>query len=259
MGGFEIRGVYKAYVNSKGDTAKIVLQDVNLTVRENEFLCILGPSGCGKTTLLNLMAGFEFPLKGEVLFNGQKVEGPGMDRGVIFQEFSLMPWINVQKNVEFGVNRKKYEDQKQRTRISMEYLELVGLKDVANSRPSSLSGGMKQRVAIARTLAMEPEALLMDEPFCNLDEQTKKRLDGELIRLWQAKRITVVFVTHSIDEALTLGTRILLMSESPGRFVRTWDIPAGMDRNPDSDQFLRLRSEIYDALVNRNESKEVET
>ncbi len=249
MGVFDIKGVYKAYVNSKGDKAKIVLQDVNLTVNENEFLCILGPSGCGKTTLLNMMAGFEFPLKGEVLFKGKKVEGPGSDRGVIFQEYSLMPWTDVQKNVAFGINRKKY-NEKERMALALEYLDLVGLRDVAKNRPNSLSGGMKQRVAIARTLAMEPDALLMDEPFCSLDEQTKKHMDAEILRLWNANKTTVVFITHSIDEALSLGTRIVLMSRSPGKFVKSWELPADMDRNHNSDQYLRLRDEIYDALIN---------
>ncbi len=249
MGVFDINGVYKAYVNSKGDKAKIVLQDVNLTVNENEFLCILGPSGCGKTTLLNMMAGFEFPLKGEVLFNGKKVDGPGTDRGVIFQEYSLMPWTDVQRNVAFGIDRERYNG-KERMELALKYLDLVGLRDVAKSRPNSLSGGMKQRVAIARTLAMEPDALLMDEPFCNLDEQTKKHMDAEILRLWNANKTTVVFITHSIDEALSLGTRIMLMSSSPGRFIRSWELPVDMDRDHNSDQYMRLRDEIYGALVN---------
>lgn len=249
MGSFEIRNVYKTYLNTAGNLAKVVLQDINLDVHENEFLCILGPSGCGKTTLLNMMAGFEFPLKGEVLFNGGRVEGPGRERAVIFQEFSLMPWTSVLKNVAFAIDRREHTE-KERLEMAMGHLEMAGLKDVASQRPGALSGGMKQRVAIARSLAMEPEVLLMDEPFSHLDEQTKKLMDSEILRIWRSRETTVVFITHSIDEALSLGTRIVMMSKPPGRIVRAWDLPRDEDRDPASEYYLDLKREVHEALMN---------
>ena len=167
---------------------------------------------------------------------------------MMFQEYSLMPWATVQRNVVFAMDRKKYSE-KERMAMALDYLDMVGLKEYANSRPPSLSGGMKQRVAIARTLAMEPESMLMDEPFCNLDEQTKKHLDDEILRIWKSHKTTVVFITHSIDEALALGTRIVIMSKSPGTIKRDIQINEDMDRNPDSDQYLSLRAEIRRTLM----------
>ena len=249
---FEIKSVYKSYTNLKGNQARIVLHDINLTIEENEFLCILGPSGCGKTTLLNLLAGFEKPLKGEILFKGRPVTQPGPERAVMFQEFSLMPWATVQRNVVFAMNRKKYSE-KERMAMALDYLDMVGLREFANSRPPSLSGGMKQRVAIARTVSMQPESMLMDEPFCNLDEQTKKHLDDEILRIWKSHRTTVVFITHSIDEALALGTRIIIMTGTPGSIKRDIHIPEGMDRDPDSKDYIALRSEIRSALMDNNQ------
>jgi len=240
----DIKNVFKVYYNQKGDTGRVVLRDVSLGVEENEFVCIIGPSGCGKTTLLNLIAGFEKPLRGHVLYKGEEIRGPSSERGVVFQEYSLMPWTNVRKNVEFVIDKKV--PQKEKTETAMKYLDLVGLSGFADQRPNLLSGGMKQRVAIARTLAMEPEVLLMDEPFSSLDEQTKKRLDEEILDIWKKEKRTVVFITHSIDEALLLSTRIILMSASPGRIVREWRIAQDESDNPIDK--IALKDEIMGEL-----------
>lgn len=242
----DAKNIYKTYFNHKGDKARIVLKDVSISIKENEFVCIIGPSGCGKTTLLNLMAGFEKPLRGEMLYRGEAVHGPSSERAVVFQEYSLLPWMDVQKNVEFSIDRKRY-DSKERTEIADRYIRLVGLSDFKEQRPNLLSGGMKQRVAIARTLAMEPDVLLMDEPFSSLDEQTKKHLDQELIRIWRKEKKTVVFITHSIDEALLLGTRIILMTSSPGRISREWHLDFD-DRDPASEKMVQLKKDIMDEL-----------
>jgi len=246
MNVFEIKGVYKSYLNAKNTQARIALRNINLNIRENEFVCIIGPSGCGKTTLLNLMAGFEEPLKGEVLFKGGPVDGAGPDRGVVFQEYSLMPWTNVLKNVEFGIDRKKYDKEK-RVEIARHFIDMVGLSEFINHRPNLLSGGMKQRVAIARVLAMGAEVLLMDEPFSNLDEQTRKHLDGEIKKIWRDEKKTVVFITHSIEEALLLGTRIIMLSSAPGMIIGEWIIDVD-ERNLSSDAFSRLKEEISQTL-----------
>jgi len=246
MSVIEVSGVYKTYFNHKGNKARIVLSDVYLSVEENEFLCIVGPSGCGKTTLLNLIAGFEKPLRGTVKYHGNPVIGPSAERAVVFQEYSLLPWMNVLKNVEFSINREKYTP-KERTEIAEKYIDLVGLSDFKEQRPNLLSGGMKQRVAIARTLAMEPDVLLMDEPFSSLDEQTKKHLDQELQDIWKKERKTVVFITHSIDEALLLGTRIILMTASPGKIAKEWRIEAE-DRDLASEKMIKLKRDIMNSL-----------
>lgn len=244
---FELDHVYKTYFNEKRDTAKVVVKNVSLTIEENEFVCILGPSGCGKTTLLNMLAGFERPFLGEVKYKGETVKGPSSERAVVFQEYSLLPWLNVIKNVEFGVDPKRYKGDEKR-KVAEKYLSMVGLMDHAEEMPNSLSGGMKQRVAIARTLAMEPEVLLMDEPFSSLDEQTKGCLDKELLKIWNNEKRTVVFITHSIDEALILGTRIVLMSASPGEVRREWRLDHSEGRDPMSDMFLNLKKEILSEL-----------
>ena len=245
MSVFEIRNVYKAYFNQKGDTARIVLKDVSLNVEENEFLCILGPSGCGKTTLLNIMAGFEKPLRGTVMYRGEPIKKPSSKRAVVFQEYSLLPWVNVQKNVEFSVN--KAHDAATKKQIAEKYIKMVGLSDFSDQRPNLLSGGMKQRVAIARTLAMEPDVLLMDEPFSNLDEQTKRRLDQEILEIWQKDKRTVVFITHSIDEALMLGTRIVLMTAAPGQIAKEWIVDT-KERDMLSETMMKLKKEIFEEL-----------
>lgn len=249
MSVMELRNVYKAFYNQKGSKARTVLKDVSLSIGENEFACVLGPSGCGKTTMLNMMAGFDRPLSGEVLFRGSPVRGPSPERAVVFQEFSLFPWMNVMDNVRFAINGKGVTEE-ERTAKAEKYLDMVGLIDFTEQMPNSLSGGMKQRVAIARTLAMEPEVLLMDEPFSSLDEQTKACMDRSLLKIWNRDKRTVVFITHSIEEAITLSTRIVMMSQSPGEIVREWRIGPGFDRDRSSDDFIRLKKDILANLTN---------
>ncbi len=247
MNVIDVKGVNMAYRNDRGDRARVVLRDIDLSVEENEFLCILGPSGCGKTTLLNLMAGFERPTVGEITYRGDRVTGPSAQRAVVFQEFSLLPWMNVIRNIEFVLDKKGYSKAKRRE-VAERYLALVGLSEHADRMPNELSGGMKQRVAIARTLAMEPDVLLMDEPFSSLDEQTKGVLDKELLRIWNRDRRTVVFITHSIEEAMLLGTRIVLLSASPGRISKEWRVPSEGSRDLMSDRFVELKKDILSQL-----------
>lgn len=246
----ELKNVSKAYQNRKGNEARVVLRNIDLKIEENEFLCIVGPSGCGKTTALNLMAGFEKPDAGKLYFKGEEINGTSRDRAVVFQEFSLMPWMNVIGNVKFSIDDKCSSAEKER--IAERYIELVGLTEFRDQRPNNLSGGMKQRVAIARTLAMEPEMMLMDEPFSALDELTRKNLDHEILEIWKNDRRTVVFITHNINEALLLATRIIMISSSPGRIVGEWRLD-GIDKNVDIERLSKIREEITELLQSTNE------
>jgi len=235
-----ISNVWKAYPDKTNRTATIILKDISLDVEENEFLCIIGPSGCGKTTLLNMIAGFEMPQRGTITYRGEIIKGASSKRSVVFQEYSLLPWMNVQKNVAFSVDRKAHND-KERMEIAKRYLDLVGLGEYCDKRPADLSGGMKQRVAIARTLAMEPDVMLMDEPFSSLDEQTRHHLDTEIRYIWAKKRRTVVFITHNIDEAIQVGTRIVMLASDAGGIVGEW-------RPEDHQDHDALKKEIFGKL-----------
>jgi len=246
MSVLNVENVSMAYADRKGKNAKIVLRDVNISVEENEFVCLVGPSGCGKTTLLNLMAGFERPVSGTLRYRGAEITGPSYERGVVFQEYSLLPWMNVLKNIEFGLEGKE-KDPKVREQTANRYLSMVGLSEFADHRPNLLSGGMKQRVAIARTLAMEPDVLLMDEPFSALDEQTRGKLDREILEIWKHNKRTVVFVTHNVDEAMLLATRIIMLSAAPGQVIKEWKI-TDEHRDPASESMIRLRKNIVDTL-----------
>ncbi len=244
----EVKGVTKAYYTSRRkDRARIVLDDVSLQFHDNEFVCLIGPSGCGKTTLLNLMAGFERPTAGEILYKGENVTAPSPERGVVFQEYSLFPWMSVLDNVRFALNSNRLSE-KEKDDIALRALAMVNLADSADQRPNLLSGGMKQRVAVARLLAMDPDLWLMDEPFSSLDEQTRKKLDSDILNIWRVKRKTIVFVTHSVDEALHLATRIILFSQSPGQVIREWNIPPMMSRDPTTAEIIALKKEITDAM-----------
>jgi len=242
-----LRGVSKVFTNVRNGKGLVALNGVSLDIEEGEFLCLIGSSGCGKSTTLNLLAGFEFPSEGEVSFNGEPVTGPSPLRGVVFQEYSLYPWMSVLQNVMFSIS-DDFGDAAQKESRAREYLRLVGLEEFSHSRPNDLSGGMKQRVAIARTLAMGPELLLMDEPFGSLDEQTRGKLDNEVLNIWRQEKKTVVFVTHNIDEALLLGTRVVLMSASPGRIDKEWRIDSPWPRDLNEKKFTEIREEMVKRL-----------
>ena len=210
----EMRNVGKTFVQN--GRAIEALRGADLSVKKGEFICLIGASGCGKSTLLRLAAGFETPTTGEALMWGMPIAGPGPTRGMVFQDYGLFPWLTVRDNVGFGPKsrgRGKQEIKEPTER----FIELVGLSNFADLHPHQLSGGMKQRVAIARALAMQPRVLLMDEPFAALDALTRRKMQEELLRLWDDARFTLLFVTHSIEEALVVGNRILLLSPHPGR------------------------------------------
>ncbi|MBO0767254.1 MAG: ABC transporter ATP-binding protein [Solirubrobacterales bacterium] len=206
----------------------VAVQDVNLEIQDGEFLVIVGPSGCGKSTLLDILSGLTLPSSGEVLIDGKPITGPGPDRGIVFQQYALLPWRTAAENLEFGLEATGVAKTERRER-ALEHLELVGLADFADSYPHQLSGGMKQRVAIARSLATDPELLIMDEPFGALDALTRDALQTQLRAIWKRTGKTIVFVTHGIDEAVYLGQRVAVMSARPGRIKALVDIPAWDD------------------------------
>ena len=217
--------------------------DVDLDIAEREFVCILGPSGCGKSTLLNIVAGFLRPSAGDVVIDGRAVVGPGADRGVVFQEYVLFPWLTVAGNVEFGLRVKRLPAAERRS-IVTRYLDLVGLGAHAEKYPLQLSGGMKQRVAIARALANNPEIILMDEPFGALDAQTREVLQEELGHIQRVEHKTVLFVTHSIREAIYLADRVVVMTSAPGRIKQVFTIKLPEVRDRFAPEFTQYESEI---------------
>ena len=229
----------------------IALEDITLDVRPGEFLALVGPSGCGKSTLLDLLGGLTAPTSGRILLDGRPIEGPAPDRGIVFQQYALFPWRTAVQNVEFGLDIAGLK-AKQRREIARHYLDLVGLTAFADRYPHELSGGMKQRVAIARSLAYDPEVLLMDEPFAALDAQTRETLQGELLRIWRATRKTIIFITHGIDEAVVLGQRVAVMTSRPGRIKHVVEIPEAL-RNEAEDvrslpEFGPVRHEVWSLL-----------
>ncbi len=233
-----IVGVSKAFGG-----AAAALAGVDLDVAEHELLCLLGPSGCGKSTLLNIVAGFLAPTTGRVLVDEHPVDGPGADRGVVFQEYVLFPWLTVAGNVEFGLKLKGTAADERRRTVAR-YLDLVGLSAHAGKFPTQLSGGMKQRVAIARALANDPAIILMDEPFGALDAQTREVLQDELSRIQRLEHKTVIFVTHSIREAVYLADRVVVMTSAPGRIKQVFDITLPEVRDRFAPEFTHYESEI---------------
>lgn len=232
---------------SKDKRTIVALRDFDLEVKDGEFVCLLGPSGCGKTTVLRIVAGLESSSSGTVIVQGKPVAGSGPERGMVFQEFALFPWRSVRKNIEFGLEiRGMPEDE--RARISTQLIDLVGLKGFEDAHPSELSGGMKQRVGIARALANNPAVLLMDEPFGALDAQTRNLMQKELLRIWSATKKTILFVTHSVDEAVFLADRIVVMTARPGKVRET--IPVGLARPRDrtSREFIEVRGRVLAEL-----------
>ena len=229
----------------------VALEDVNLTVEAGQFLSIVGPSGCGKSTILDLIAGLTRPTTGSVSVGGREVTGPGPDRSVVFQQYTLLPWRTALGNVEFALEAVGSWSKSERRDRARRYLDLVGLSEFANRYPHELSGGMKQRVAIARSLSYEPQVLLMDEPFGALDAQTRERLQEELIEIWRRTGTTVVFITHDIDEAVFLGQRVAVMSSRPGSIKVVLDIHLEHDVDDDvrsTPRFASYRHEIWTLL-----------
>jgi NitT/TauT family transport system ATP-binding protein len=223
------------------------LQAINIEVFEGEFLCVLGPSGCGKSTLLNLMAGLDHPTSGSIWIDGQHVEGPGTDRIVIFQELGLFPWLTVRENVEFGLRMQGIGKQERRAR-AQKYIRMVHLSQFENSYTHQLSGGMKQRVALARSLVTEPDVLLMDEPFAALDAQTRDLLHEELARIWAETGKTIVFVTHNVREAVRLGDRVILLTFRPGRVKSEFKITLSRPRNLEDPELTMMARTVVAQL-----------
>lgn len=230
--------------------ALLVLSDIDLQVKEKEFAVIVGPSGCGKSTLLNIVGGLEMATSGTVEVDGKIVTKPGADRGMVFQGYSLFPWLSVQKNIEFGLKMKGISKEL-RNETAKKYIEIVGLCGFENAMPNTLSGGMKQRVAIARTLANEPSLLLMDEPFGALDAQTRVVMQELLAQVCKKTQTTVLFITHDIDEAILLGNKIYVMSRRPGTIKAVLDVDIQAQRNHNMlvlPEFLTLKKEIMEML-----------
>ena len=227
----------------EGPAAVTALDGIDLAVPEGQFACILGPSGCGKSTLLFIVAGLEKATSGAVTIDGRAVTDPGRDRGMLFQQFALFPWRTARKNIEFGLELQKL-DKATRWEKTKHWLAIMNLQDFADMYPHQLSGGMQQRIAIARLLINDPETLLMDEPFAALDAQTRTLLGEELVRVWQQSRRTVLFVTHSVDEAIFLADRLLVMTRRPGRFKADLRIDLPRPRDPASDEFNAIRREV---------------
>ena len=244
----EIQNVTKSYEGRDGRF--LALDTVDLQVQQNEFICVVGPSGCGKTTLMNIVAGLLTPTTGSVTVRGETVTGPGKGKGVVFQQYALYPWLTVRKNVEFGL-KMKHVDKARRQELAEKYIRLVGLEKFADAFPKELSGGMKQRVAIARAYATNPEVLLMDEPFGALDAQTRAQLQENLLNTWQTERKTCFFITHDVEEAVLLATKIIIMSAGPGRIREIVDVNLPYPRNQQTKltpAFNELKNNIWNKV-----------
>lgn len=221
----------------------VALKDINLEIKAGEFVCLLGPSGCGKSTLLNAVAGFALPSTGEITVEGQKITGPGPDRGMVFQEYALFPWMTVGQNIAFGLEIQKKDKAEIELTVN-QLLDLLHLNDFRDRFPKDLSGGMRQRVAIARVLALDSPIMLMDEPFGALDALTRRNLQDELLRIWNKLGKTILFVTHSIEESIYLADRIVVMTYRPGTVKRDQTVDMPRPRDPSSAAFNDLKREL---------------
>ncbi len=236
-----INNVQKVFKTLGGDVT--ALKDINLTVKQGEFVCLLGPSGCGKSTLLNAVAGFQPPSAGEIVIEDKKILTPGPDRGMVFQEYALFPWMTVAQNIAFGLQIQKKEKAEIDLTVN-QLLDLLHLKDFRDRFPKDLSGGMRQRVAIARVLALDSPIMLMDEPFGALDALTRRNLQDELLRIWEKLNKTILFVTHSIEESIYLADRIVVMTYRPGTIKRDQYVTMPRPRDPSSHEFNELKREL---------------
>jgi NitT/TauT family transport system ATP-binding protein len=238
-----------------------VVDDVSFDIHENEFICVVGPSGCGKTTLMNIVAGFVKPTQGRVTLDGQPVEGPGRDRGVIFQEYGVFPWLTVEQNILFGLKLSGSKTPaSDRDSVCRQYLALMGLTDFAKAYPKTLSGGMRQRLAIARAYAAKPEFLLMDEPFGALDAQTRSKMQNLLLEVLQREGKTVMMITHSVDEAVYLASRIVVVTARPARIKEIIEIPFGYPRHEDlheTPEFIAIKAHVRDLVMVEYEAQQM--
>ena len=247
----QVRNVTKHF--AVGGQRFEALGGVSLDVAENEFITVVGPSGCGKSTLMNILAGLEDPTSGTALVDGGEVHGPSPERGVIFQQYALFPWLTVRDNVEFGLKTARVPAAERRER-AQHFIDMVGLGDFADSLPKTLSGGMKQRCAIARAYAMDPSILLMDEPFGALDALTRVRMQENLLETWEKDKRTIVFITHDVDEAAFLANRVVVMAAKPGRIHRIIDVDLPYPRTEDvrlSPEFTEIRNEIWTSVYHQ--------
>jgi len=245
----EVKKLVKAFETPHGTLC--ALDGVSLEAHRREFLCVIGPSGCGKSTLARILAGLEDSTSGEVLLDGAPIRGPGPDRGMVFQAYTLFPWLTVLRNVMFGLEVTEACSRDQAEREARQWIELVGLKRFTDSYPHQLSGGMKQRVAIARALANRPRILLMDEPFGALDAQTRSQMQAYLLQIWKAVDVTIVFITHDLEEAVYLADRILVLDAHPGRIRELVEVPVPRPRRPEhfvSPSFLATRKHLEELI-----------
>ncbi len=250
MSRLSVLGVSKVFPGNRGATPTTALQPVSLEVDDNDFITVLGPSGCGKSTLLRLVAGLETPSSGEILLDGRRIEGPGADRGVVFQSYTLFPWLSVRQNICFGL-REKCMPQAQQRELSAHFIAQVGLRGFEDHFPKQLSGGMQQRVAIARALANDPKILLLDEPFGALDNQTRVLMQELLLGIWESARKTVLFVTHDIDEAIFMANRVAVFSARPGRIKADVAVDLPHPRHytvKTSPEFMELKARLTEEI-----------
>ncbi len=249
----EVKHLTKTYAARAGQGEVLALDNINLTIKEQEFVCLLGPSGCGKTTLLKIIGGLIPWNEGEVLIDGRRVTGPGRDRGMVFQNFALLPWVDTLSNVTFGLELRGVP-KAERERIGATWMAAMGLKGFERRYPRDLSGGMQQRVGLARALAVDPKVMLMDEPFGALDAQTRRILQTDLLRIYQQEQTsveTVIFVTHSMEEAVLLGDRVIVLSPRPGRVHEVIDVPLPRPRHDTLEKeraFIELKEYLWEQL-----------
>lgn len=253
----QVKSLGKVFDSSQGKVT--ALKNINFETYKREFVCVIGPSGCGKSTLIRILAGLESPSSGEVLLDGQAVSGPGPDRGMVFQGYTLFPWLTVKKNVMFGLEMSG-QGRTSCEQDALQWIDLVGLTKFANSYPHQLSGGMKQRVAIARALANQPQILLMDEPFGALDAQTRAKMQGYLHEIWKNIDITILFITHDLDEAIYLADRILVLKAHPGEVQEVIEVSVPQPRSPDqllSPEFLATKKRLEELIHPPEENMEI--
>jgi len=254
----DVEHLGKQFISPQGEIIQ-ALQDVSFHVHRREFMSVIGPSGCGKSTLIRIVAGLETPTSGEINLDGNPITGPGPDRGMVFQSYTLFPWLTVKKNVMFGLKMSGH-GAVEAEQDAMQWIELVGLSKFANAYPHQLSGGMKQRVAIARALANRPRILLMDEPFGALDAQTRAQMQAYLMQIWENVDVTIMFITHDLDEAVYLSDRILVLKANPGRLDEMVEVPVAHPREPgqfQNPEFLATKEHI-EHLIHPPVTEEIE-